>query len=113
MNKLAIADVHAHVPSVWTGLKENQIPRLQTVLRHLHAAMDLFARRARQIKVRRIAEQMLHQRGAVHAPMCGPAPLIVGAFPLLVLIKDPGTQWSCFLVQQRGFCRRKGKLAVH
>jgi hypothetical protein len=72
-------------------------------LRHLHAAMDLFARRARQIKVRRIAEQMLHQRRAIHPVMRGAAPLILGPLPLLVLIENARAQRACFLMKQRRF----------
>ncbi|KAG6333485.1 hypothetical protein ID866_5603 [Astraeus odoratus] len=76
MNKLAVTDIHANVPAVRSRLEEDQISRLQTVLRYLYTAMDLLARRARQIKMRRIAEQMLHKRGAIHSAVCGAAPLI-------------------------------------
>ena len=95
MNKLAVTDIHANVPAVRARLEEDQISRLQTVLRYLYTAMDLLARRARQIKMRRIAEQMLHKRGAIHSAVRGAAPLIVSPFPFLVLIQYPGAEWAC------------------
>jgi hypothetical protein len=74
-------------------------------LRHLHAAMDLLAGRARQIKMRRIAEQVLHQRGAIH-PAAWFRPTDTGSLPLLVLIKNARAQRARFLMHQRRFRRR-------
>jgi hypothetical protein len=73
-------------------LEEDQVAGLKTVLRHLHAAMDLLAGRARQIKIRRIAEQVLHQCRAIHAAVARAAPLILGSLPLLVLIENARAQ---------------------
>ena len=86
-------------------LEEDQIAGSQAVLRHLHAAMDLFTRRARQIKMRRIGEQVLHQRGAIHPAMRGSAPPVLGAFPFLVLIANTRAPRTCFLMHQRRFRR--------
>lgn len=105
MNKLAIANINADVLAVGAGLEEDQIAGSQTVLRHSYAAMDLFTRRARQIKMRRIGEQVLHERGAIHSAMRGSAPPVLGAFPLLVLIENARAQRACFLMQQRRFRR--------
>ena len=88
MNKLAIANINAYVLAVRSSLEEHQVSCLQAILRHLHAAMDLFTRRARQIKMCRVGEQVLHERGAIYPAMRGSAPLILGPLPLLVLIED-------------------------
>ncbi|KVK31605.1 hypothetical protein ABF69_0207095 [Enterobacter chengduensis] len=113
MNKLAIAYVNADVLAVWARLEEDQIAGFQTVLRHLHAPMDLLARGARQIKVRRIAEQVLHQRGAIDPAMRGSAPPILGAFPFLVLIENTRAQRAGFLMQQCRLRRRCCQFTVH
>ena len=50
MNKLVFANINADVLAVRARLEEDQIAGSQAVLGDLHAAMDLFTRRARQIR---------------------------------------------------------------
>lgn len=103
MNKPVVTDVDTDMLAVWPRLEEDQVAGLKTVLRHLHAAMDLLAGRARQIKIRRIAEQVLHQCRAIHAAVARAAPLILGSLPLLVLIENARAQRARFLMKQRRF----------
>ena len=105
MNKLVFTNINANVLAVRARLEEDQIAGSQVVLRDLHATMDLFTRRARQIKMRRIGEQVLHERGAIYPAMRGSAPPVLGAFPFLVLIENTRAQRACFLMHQRRFRR--------
>lgn len=91
MNELAITNIITHMLSVRARLEKHQISGLQTVLCHLHTAMDLLARGARQFQVCGITEEVLHQRRAIYPAMRGSSPLVVGPFPFLVLIENAGT----------------------